>query len=714
MGRDKQIDALVQLGNLQYGSSFESDVMCDIESGPCSATIFPLHGFSTSNVYPKSLPQSSTYTTMPSTSAYQKPSRSIASMINRKQKRPRANFSLKSVGVLQSWLDTHHDAPYPTADEKLELSAQSGLSIKQIQTWFTNARRRKLSTMERWLSSSEEGASEDDIQHAAQHSHNPGSYSRCEGVDSHEIIDMTGTIWDTSIIKLPEHHDELGELADLGHMCSEFWPCSRRFDTQADLEVHVKEHLQDRNIAAKPMEGIHAPTTPDPTFSLNPVGLHQVDVVTHSDSETTSQYSTCFNRLHEFDKLSPTVFGSFRSAHSYSSKGSAFSQGGDTLFLERPKRGRRRKYAQSSSISMIRQHPLAPMKTNEAVFYCTFCGKVLNAKTWKRHEETNHLPMRQYTCMAHGFRVLCKTGYGHQCVFCGLKDPDDSHAENCHRISECLDPKSGDRTFLRKDHLAQHLKSFHMVTMTDDLACQWQSQVDYSRHRWRCGFCSETLDTWKARARHLSKHFRAGLTMDDWDPQCEPGPELTENRDLSIQTNSVSTKKQHHEDLMTSGSLIATLHNTNLDAPIALRSVPVEHFTCKSVRIGSWSRRGRRSTDLIVFYSSEDAGLYYYMMEQAVGYRIEVPFSTIETIDLHMASPDCGSQFEGLVISLKEPPRFSIAHPEVGQFVPSKDFTGLQQASTSLKHFLSGNHRVLVSQLAKLMSLKAFRCRSSC
>ncbi len=51
------------------------------------------------------------------------------------------NFAKRSVNILKTWLNKHIDNPYPTHKEKDALSKESGLSKRQIQNWFTNARK---------------------------------------------------------------------------------------------------------------------------------------------------------------------------------------------------------------------------------------------------------------------------------------------------------------------------------------------------------------------------------------------------------------------------------------------------------------------------------------------------------------------------------------------------------------------------------------------
>lgn len=51
------------------------------------------------------------------------------------------NFPKRAVLILKQWLNEHLDNPYPTYKEKEALSKESGLTKRQIQNWFTNARK---------------------------------------------------------------------------------------------------------------------------------------------------------------------------------------------------------------------------------------------------------------------------------------------------------------------------------------------------------------------------------------------------------------------------------------------------------------------------------------------------------------------------------------------------------------------------------------------
>lgn len=59
-----------------------------------------------------------------------------------KQRRPVVRHARSSTRILREWFSAYSLHPYPTEQEKEELSERSGLTIRQVSHWFANARRR--------------------------------------------------------------------------------------------------------------------------------------------------------------------------------------------------------------------------------------------------------------------------------------------------------------------------------------------------------------------------------------------------------------------------------------------------------------------------------------------------------------------------------------------------------------------------------------------
>eukprot|EP01118_Nematostelium_gracile_P005319 TRINITY_DN1675_c0_g1_i2.p1 TRINITY_DN1675_c0_g1~~TRINITY_DN1675_c0_g1_i2.p1 ORF type:complete len:227 (-),score=73.97 TRINITY_DN1675_c0_g1_i2:152-832(-) len=62
-------------------------------------------------------------------------------------KKRRGNLPKAATNILKKWLFDHLFHPYPTEEEKANLSNQTSLSLNQISNWFINARRRILQPM---------------------------------------------------------------------------------------------------------------------------------------------------------------------------------------------------------------------------------------------------------------------------------------------------------------------------------------------------------------------------------------------------------------------------------------------------------------------------------------------------------------------------------------------------------------------------------------
>jgi hypothetical protein len=302
---------------------------------------------------------------------------------DRRIRKKKSRFPIEAVKTLQSWLEKHQSNPYPDMRDKIDLSRQTGLDIKQIQTWFTNTRRRHPSP-------------------------NTKAFIACRDNDE-------------------------------GYQ----YPLDSKF---AEIPQMLLTNTKSSNLI-----------------------LH------NSTSQNNGDKQQNANDEHEDNDKN-----------------------------------------EQQTIEMVSKPSSIPP------FYCTFCHIKLSNKTWKRHEETQHLERHQWICLAKGFTIYRPSMSSRKqnrqfCIFCNLSNPPQHHEHSCHRIIECLHTRKEDRTYLRKDHLAQHLKQFHgLDPMPKWLAEEWYSRQEYEDLEWMCGFCGKELGDWDRRAKHIAKHFRQGVTMDMW------------------------------------------------------------------------------------------------------------------------------------------------------------------------------------------------------
>lgn len=196
-------------------------------------------------------------------------------------------------------------------------------------------------------------------------------------------------------------------------------------------------------------------------------------------------------------KASPT--SSTGTSRSGSQVFSGDSNGSGSLDMRR----KRRKKPRSRQKTLLTQPP--------STFQCTFCTDTFTTKhVWQRHEKSLHVPLERWVCGPHGY----SPGVG-TCAFCDEASPDEAHLQG-HGLEFCDGKDIEDRTFFRKDHLAQHLRLVHSLTpeAIRRRLEEWKTQD--SDVKSRCGFCSIRMETWQARVDHLAEHFKMGRTMADW------------------------------------------------------------------------------------------------------------------------------------------------------------------------------------------------------
>jgi hypothetical protein len=331
---------------------------------------------------------------------------------------------------LRAWLRAHRDDPYPDADTKRVLAQECGITEKQVTTWFTNTRARKLALPI------------DPLYHSSED----------DGADESDFSSATNT-----------------------PVCK---------------------------------------TSPTSNYGILPSNLCQ------------------------------PFPGSTPYDHTQ-------------LTLQTSRRGKKKDYRRANTVSPIDDSPASRTPATpspkldgheQQTWQCTFCYQHLVPKSWRRHEETQHRPKYQWTCLATSPRlVISLRGESASiCAFCQLKNPSEDHFLHSHRVTECSKKSQADRTFGRPDHLRQHIKNFHKTSLLDVVRDKWRRDGPGKNvnEGWTCGFCAAELKTWDIRETHISNHFKDGLTMADWLKGPESvDPVMINNRSRGEHTTMLSKLK---------------------------------------------------------------------------------------------------------------------------------------------------------------------------
>jgi len=205
------------------------------------------------------------------------------------------------------------------------------------------------------------------------------------------------------------------------------------------------------------------------------------------------------------------------------------------------RRGKKKDYGQSvnvpTSVSKEQSFPFKSqlssaddVDSESQTWQCTFCYQHIARKSWRRHEETQHRPKRKWTCLRTGpsLTIPTRSDASTYCVFCMTPNPSDKHFAECHRIAECMAKDESERTFLRPDHLRQHVKNFHKAKLDETIRDLWRREGPdgHAVENWVCGFCAKVLKTWDDRETHVANHFKDGLTMAHWKGNAQPNAEI--------------------------------------------------------------------------------------------------------------------------------------------------------------------------------------------
>lgn len=118
----------------------------------------------------------------------------------------------------------------------------------------------------------------------------------------------------------------------------------------------------------------------------------------------------------------------------------------------------------------------------------------------------------RYPCMPRGREIY--TAYGPECVLCGDLNPDERHYI-LHNIQSCSNKTLAARSYTRKIHLINHLKT-HGVSDGSALAEEWRDTLD--KKYFSCGFCIAYFHSHADQLNHIHNlHYKNHQHISAWE-----------------------------------------------------------------------------------------------------------------------------------------------------------------------------------------------------
>ncbi|UKZ93386.1 uncharacterized protein TrAFT101_008301 [Trichoderma asperellum] len=337
--------------------------------------------------------------------------------------------------------------------------------------------------------------------------------------------------WSTKVLKewLSSHRahpyptedekTELGEATGMTRRQISYWFVNAR-------RRHIVSRLDqaEEQLAESPSSALPVTETPDvkswsdmaplERWRRSPPEFEPVpwEVINDSLKDSLSSYASEPDLRHAV--ASRSLNSSDSSGYSVSSESSVNSFSSESLlglhgYGCRPERRPRRRR------STLHRSRLTSLKNDDGrIFQCTFCTDTFTSRyDWTRHEGSIHLVLEKWTCLPLGPRYSEPGEDAIRCSLCDEVNPTDQHLVS-HGAGQCYSKPSSKRSFYRRDHLRQHLRTSHHVYDILPSMKQWKSKV--TRVKSRCGFCDSTFSLWSDRNDHIAEHFRAGAKMKDW------------------------------------------------------------------------------------------------------------------------------------------------------------------------------------------------------
>lgn len=430
-----------------------------------------------------------------------------------KRKGGRSRISQEAKVILEHHFDSN---PYPSSREVTIIAQLAELEPKTVKNWFNNSRSRKQKAVDvDELRGTEGGPSAMEISKSK-----PSSKLTIAELDA-----MSTMSKGSSMISIERYLAE--PLAEDPALLE---------DIEATIAQNTSSALAVSTSQAQTLQDVIGSRSPSPHNVTSPTSFWSNP---HSFLAVPGRRS----RNNSLDTISDSFSSDFTSGGygTGGSAGTAFSGASyagslTSSFGRAPRRGRKRwRYAPYSRKASPPGYDHAPYRRRETepstskastrLWYCTFCGKQFLSKyEWKRHETSVHLPQSNWVCCPYVDGPLPK------CHFCSKEWPSEIHLGE-HRYQECQSRPETERTFYRKDQLAQHIRRVHQMTHlghTDreniditDLLAEWHRPAaalvsnDPALH---CGFCGKLFLTLEERMEDVAAHFINGLDLTAWWP----------------------------------------------------------------------------------------------------------------------------------------------------------------------------------------------------
>jgi hypothetical protein len=166
-------------------------------------------------------------------------------------------------------------------------------------------------------------------------------------------------------------------------------------------------------------------------------------------------------------------------------------------------------------------------KSEKKIFFCTECDASFKDYFVRdRHEKEKHFPVKYLVCQVDLAEGVVDPLNGHlRCNFCPFFVESEEqahliqhHIAEAHNTSACTDkPMEGRKMYHRADRLKEHLNKDHnLVDGFDEWKNMWKKEPGKWK-AWGCGFCTELLESWQIRRRHLSNHtMKDNMEKRDW------------------------------------------------------------------------------------------------------------------------------------------------------------------------------------------------------